>query len=157
MNHMSLNQKTDIRSLLLTFDNLVELVGNRIRPDYRDEADGNAACIVIEIPNGDQYNDLDGIGGLVNLDVLFRCIAPTAMEADEIAERLRTNQLQVDRDNPAAPGVGLDGYLGPAGTNGFLQANRVSWSTDAIPDEDGQPTAEHEHAVVYEAWHQTLI
>lgn len=146
---MALDPKSDLRSFLLTLTAVTNLVDSRIRPDQRDEADGEADCIVIEIPNGEQFNDLDGIGGLVQLDVLIRCISHDVTTSEAIAEAVRLNGTN--------PGSGLDGYTGVAGLGLITQANRENFSTDAIFDEEGQPTGEHEHAASYSVWYQSFV
>jgi len=145
---MALDPKSDIRSLLLTFSAVTDLVVDRIRPDQRDPGDVDQAAIVIEVTDGEQFNDLSGEGGLCRLEVLFRCVSPDAIEASALGEALRLNGTD--------PGTGLDGWNGVAGS-GHLQANRISFSEDAVFDEDGEPTGEHEHAAVYSVWHQTLV
>ncbi len=120
---MALDPKADIRAYLLTLNALTQLVATRIRPDQRDEADGLDDCVVIEIDSGEQFNDLAGDGGLVQLDVMFRCISRTALGAAAIGEAIRTNGT--------SPGSGLDGYEGSAGS-GYLQATRQRWSELAV-------------------------
>lgn len=146
---MALDPKTDLRSYLLTLSAVTALVDSRIRPDQRDESDGELDSIVIEIPNGEQFNDLDGHGGLVQLDVLVRCISHDVTRSEAIAEAVRTNGTD--------PGSGLDGYTGIAGLGFITQANRDTFSSDAIFDEEGQPTGEHEHAALYAVWFQPII
>lgn len=146
---MALDAKTDIRSFLLTLPALTAIVGSRIRPDQRDESDGDQPAVIIEIADGQQFNDLQANGGLVQLDVIFRCLSHDVTESEAIGEAIRTNNTN--------PGTGLDGYEGIAGLGYIQSANRQSFNSDAVFDEEGQPTGEHEHSAFYSIWHQTLF
>ena len=97
----------DLRTLLLTFSAVTDLVGTgdtaRIRPErlHQDDDDTEEA-IIVQVDNIEHLNDLTGKGGRIFAYVTLVCRASTQALAEALAEAVRTN----DTD----PGTGLAGY-----------------------------------------------
>jgi hypothetical protein len=113
----------DLRTVLLTFSTVTDLVGTgnaaRIRPEkLQQDDDETEEAIIIEIDNIAHTNRIDGLGGRIYADVTLRCRGVTQALAEALAEAVRVNGTD--------PGTGLAGYDGTVNGHEF----------DAVLDEE---------------------
>lgn len=124
----------DIRTVLLTFSEVTDLVGAgasaRIRPDrLHHDDDETLQHVIIEVDNETPQNGLDGLGGLLYSEVTLRCRGRTKALARALAEAIRLNGTD--------PGTGLAGYAGTVNSH-TLNAVLDDQTTAFEPDEPGR-------------------
>jgi hypothetical protein len=133
---------TQIRSLLLLFDPVTNIVDDRIRPNGFHSTDENEPALMLELIDGNQINPLDRTAVIVDGVLQITVRSPSATQAAEIAESIRTQGTN--------PSTGLDGYTGSAGSGFLVSAERVSFSTGKEVDEDGDETSNFISLQVYQ-------
>lgn len=133
---------TSIRSLLLLWDELTDIVDDRIRPDAFHSTDENLPTLMLEVTDGTQLNVLDRTAAIVDCTLNITVRAPLAVQAAQIAEIIRSRG-----DDPS---TGLDGYTGSAGSGTLLSAERQSFSNGKEIDQNGDETANYLSIQVYQ-------
>lgn len=108
-----------LRDLLLTFEAVTALVGQRIRPDELHENDSTPA-LLIELQTIVPQNTLDGLGGLAKASVHITALSDKKHVARTVQEAVRLNGTD--------PGSGLAGYTGDAG-DGFIDSATLEQTT----------------------------
>lgn len=136
---------TDLRQLLLAFVDVTDLVSDRIRPHQADASDGNADLIILDLPDADQWNTLDGTGFL-NGDVVVEARSTNKTTAAAIAEAVASQN--------ETPSAGLDGYRGPAGTGEVIQSVIRETSQNHIDDDDADSDTIYTATTLYSVWYQ---
>jgi len=131
---------TDIRSLLLLMSDLTDVVGSRIRREGPEAADENDPVVILELPDGEQINTLAD-GGFCFADLVVRCRSTDIVEADAMAETVRTNNTD--------PSTGLDCFRGTAGNAAVIQCERTQFGTTELQDDDGDDSGVFESWAVY--------
>ena len=132
--------ETDLRTLLLSFDAVADIVADRIRPDILDEGDEMPA-IIFEI-DSEEDGDLDS---LIKTTLIVRCIATEKEDARALSEAVKNN---------GTPGEGLAGYRGVAG-DGYINGATLD---DSRPEraalEDGSDAGWYEVEQQYTVWYE---
>lgn len=136
-----------LRDLLLTFEAVTALVGQRIRPDELHEKDGTPA-LLIELQLIDHMNTLDGLGGLAKASVHVTALSERKSVARTVQEAVRLNGTD--------PGTGLAGYTGEAG-NGFLDSATLQRTVCTFrPFDEGGDEGWHAVTGEYEVMYQEV-
>lgn len=136
---------TGVRSLLLLFPDLTDVVSDRIRPERPHSEDGNLPQIILELPNADQDNVLDRSCALIRGELQVRIRSTDITQTNQLAEIIRTQN--------ANPSEGLDGYAGTAGDGDIVQCERRGFSSGVVLDDDGDETDLYENLQVYDLWY----
>jgi hypothetical protein len=133
---------TAIRSLLLLFDPLTDIVDDRIRPNAFHSTDENLPALMLELTDGTQQNVLDRSAAIIDATLEITVRAPLASDCSEIAEIIRSKNTD--------PSTGLDGYTGSAGSGLILSAERQSFHNGKEVDADGDETSNFLSIQVYQ-------
>ena len=133
---------TGIRSLILLWSEVTDIVGERIRPNVLHSSDGSAPSIKLELVSGSQQNFLDRSGCLIDgvLEVTSR--SELASEAALVAEMVRSRG-----ENPS---IGLDGYSGSVGSGVLKSAERIDFDSGGELLDDGSESGLFVHIDRYQ-------
>lgn len=142
MSDPNLDILTGIRSLLLLWSELTDIVYDRIRPESFHSTDANQPALMLELSEGTQQNFLERSSVVVDATLMVTVRAPLATQAAQIAEIIRTRNTK--------PSTGLDGYSGSAGSGYILGAERQSFSNGKELDTDGNETENYISIQVYQ-------
>lgn len=146
MTDPNLDIVTCVRSLLLLWDDLTNVVGERIRPESFHSTDENEPALMLELTEGSQQNFLERSSAVIDATLMITARAPLAAQVAEIAEIIRSRNTD--------PSTGLDGYSGSAGGGYILSAERQSFSNGKEVGQDGDETNNYISIQVYQVLFQ---
>lgn len=122
----------NIRSLLLLFEDLTDVVSDRITPNQFGGEDHQQPSVMLELRDCEQQNTLDRSACLVTGNLVITIRSMDDLLNDQLAEVIRTQNTD--------PASGLDGFSGPCGSGILLGCERSGFDTSIVFDEDGDET-----------------
>ena len=132
---------TGIRSLLLLFEDLTDVVSDRITPNQFASDDQQQPSVMIELRECTQQNTLDRTSCLVTGTLVLTIRSKDDILCDQIAESIRSQNT--------SPSTGLDGYSGGAGDGELIGSERTDFDTSIVYDDDGDETDLYDSVQVY--------
>ena len=129
----------DIRALLLEFESVTNLVGQRIRPHEPDSDDGDSDVILLDLPDSNEDNLLSS-QTIINAELVIRTRSTDKTQATVIANAVRE---------------AIHGYSGDAGNGNLIECLRTEFSESEFDDEDDDDDGYFETESLYPVWYQT--